>query len=450
MGKTAHLPRILVNYNYPMIRRDVIKAWFTPKTLVMLGLGFGSGLPFLLTANTFAFWLRDSGTTLTAIGLLSWVQWTYPLKMFWAPLVDRLPAPILARLGRRRGWIALSQLWLMLGLMCMAIARTGNLVLIGALALIVAFGAATQDIVVDAWRIEIADDSRELGLLASAYQLGYRTALLITDSFVLILANHFGWSIAYGLCAGAMVVALVAMIYADEPLRADEAMQNMERVKPLSSWRGMADAVIGPFRAFFRTYGWISLIMLAMISLYRLPDFVMGMMYNPFYHDLGLSKDAVGITRGTIGLPMSLLGIAAGGASALRFGIFRTLIFALIAQSLATASFAVLAVTDPDPLAFSLVMAGDSFSLAYAGVALVTYLSGLTSLGYTATQYALLSSVYAYLGKFLKGFAGIYVEALSAHVGLLSAYAIAFVTAAALGIPPLLLCFVLMRKDRHP
>src|SRR5882757_6503048 len=164
-------------------RRDVIAAIRQPNVLVMLLLGFSSGLPFFLTGNTLGYWLRDEGTTLAAIGFLSWVGLAYSLKFLWAPFVDRLDAPVFGRLGRRRGWMVVAQLLVAIGLI--TIATTGlkaGLATLGILALLVAFSSSTQDIVVDAWRIEAARDSDELGLLSSAYQLGYRAAIIVADA----------------------------------------------------------------------------------------------------------------------------------------------------------------------------------------------------------------------------------------------------------------------------
>jgi PAT family beta-lactamase induction signal transducer AmpG len=283
--------------------------------------------------------------------------------------------------------------------------------------------------------------------LSSAFQLGYRAALLVADAMIPMAANHLGWPISYGLCAVAMAVGLTATFTAPEPARADAVM---DQKAPLWTPRGLFDAIVGPFRAFFTTYGWLALLMLGMISLYRLPDFVMGPMANPFYHDLGFSKDVVGGVRGTVGLGFSLLGIAAGGVCALRFGYIRALIAGGVLQALAVASYALLAYTGPDLKVYAAIMAGDAFGISFAGVALVTYMSSLTSLGYTATQYALLSSTYAYVGKSLKGFSGLIVDNLSHDHGRMGAYALFFLGAGAIGIPALILCLFLARTQSAP
>jgi PAT family beta-lactamase induction signal transducer AmpG len=413
-------------------------------------LGFSSGLPFFLSGNTLGYWLRDAGTTLTAIGFLSWVGLAYSLKFLWAPIVDRVDAPGLGRLGRRRGWMVFSQILVALGLL--GISATGlkaGLMPLGILALIVAFSSSTQDIVVDAWRIEAATDSDELGLLSSAYQLGYRFAILMSDALILIIASHWGWPISYAMMAALMAVGLTASLLAVEPLRARAVFESKAATAPLTSARGFFDAVIGPFTEFFRVYRWLALLMLAMISFYQLPEFVMGPMANPFYHDLGLSKDAVGAVRASIGMVASLLGIAAGGFSALRFGYVRTLIAGVIMKILVIANFATLAYLGPDIRVFGAVMFADNFGIGFAGVALVTYMSSLTSLGYTATQYALLSSAYTYVGKFAKGFSGVMVERLASGRSLLDAYALFFIGAGLLGLPALILCIVLARAARQ-
>ena len=423
---------------------EVLRELQQPKVAVMLALGFSSGLPFLLTANTFGYWLRDAGTSLLAIGFISWVGFAYAFKVYWSPLVDRLDLPLLGRLGRRRGWMLLCQLLVAIGLVGMAIVGTnGGLAAIGAFALLTAFASATQDIAIDAWRIEAASDSDEVGLMTSAAQLGYRIALLVTDALVIAMAARIGWSLSYVAMAVLMAIGVVATLFAFEPIRADVVLESKP---PLWTPRGIMDAAIGPFVDFFAKHKAAGLVMLLMVALYRLPDFVMGPMYNPYYHDLGLTKDTVAFVRGTFGLVAVFAGIAAGGLSAVRLGMMPTLIVGLVLEGIGTAAFALLSL-HPEPALFATVMALDSFAQAYAGVALVTYMSSLTSLGYTATQYALLSSTYALLGKFLKGFSGMAVEALTPTHGLLGAYATAFVATGLTAIPPLILLALLWRMQ---
>ncbi|HEY2886609.1 MAG TPA: MFS transporter [Rhizomicrobium sp.] len=430
--------------------RRTLAAYLEPKTLLMLVLGFSSGLPFLLVGNTLGYWLRDEGTSLSAIGFLSWVGIAYSLKILWAPIIDRVSAPGFGALGRRRGWMAIAQIAVGASFVAMALIGTGHgLVLLGVFALLAAFCAATQDIVIDAWRIESARDNDELGLLSSAYQFGYRIALLATDAVILVVAEHTSWAVSYALYGALMGIGLGATFLAPEPARADEVMNAKSAALPLTDPRGLYDAIAGPFIMFFKTHGVLAVLMLAAISLYRLPDFVMGPMTNPFYHDIGMTKDLVGAVRASFGLVASLAGIAIGGFAALRFGYERALIVGGILQAVSIACFALLAAPHPSFALFASIMAFDSFSTSFAGVALVSYMSSLTSLGYTATQYALLASAYVWLGKILKGLSGTVVESLSATMGLMKAYAFFFMGAGAIGVPALLLFAILIRQHNR-
>jgi PAT family beta-lactamase induction signal transducer AmpG len=430
-----------------------IADYLRPKTLTMLLLGFSAGLPFFLVGNTFGYWLRDEHTSLTAIGFISWVGLAYSLKFLWAPLMDRVDLPLFKRLGHRRGWLMFSQIVVGLALAAMGgVGTKAGLGRLGAFALVVALASATQDIVVDAWRIESADDGEEQGLLASAYQFSYRLALLTTDSLILILAAAVGWRMSYAIYGACMAVGMIATWFAKEPERADAVMDEKKREAPLRTLRGIFDAVVGPFIAFFRAHGWLALVMLAAISLYRLPDFVMGPMSNPYYHDLGLSKQTVGAVRGSIGLFATFAGIAAGGYCSLKLGYMRALVIGGIVQAAAIAAYAALAFAGASIPLFALVMVGDNFGISFAGVALVAYMSSLTNLGYTATQYALLSSTYAWLGKILKGFSGAAVESLSASHGLIHAYGIFFLACGLTGVPAVLLFAALgyWQKRKQP
>ena len=421
---------------------EVMRALGQPKVAVMLALGFASGLPFLLTQNTLGYWLRDEGTSLKLIGFISWVGLAYVLKPFWAPIVDRVDVPLLGRLGRRRGWMLLSQLAVAAGLIGMAAVGTdAGLTVIGAFAVVVAFASSTQDIVIDAWRIEAASDTDEIGLMSSAAQLGYRIALLVADAAIIAAAARLGWPVSYAAMAVLMSVGVVASFLAFEPARADAVMHDKA---PLWTPRGFFDAVVGPFIDFFAKHRELGLLMLAAIAAYRLPDFLMGPMYNPYYHDLGLTKDMVAGVRAATALPGAFIGIAISGLCAVRFGLIPTLILGSVLQGFGTAAYALLTVShDLGP--FTAIMGLDAFAQAFAGVALVAYMSSLTGLGYTATQYALLSATYAVLGKFLKGFSGAVVDDLTPAHGLLGAYATAFVWTGLTAIPPILLFLLLGR-----
>ncbi len=430
-------------------RRYGLKDYLNPRVRLMLALGFSSGLPFLLVGNTFAFWLRDEGTGLKAIGFISWVSLAYSFQFVWAPLLDRVPA--LRVLGLRRSWLIVSQIAAGAGLCAMAFmgVRYG-LAALGAAALFVAFASATQDIALAAWRIEIAQNPDELGLLSAANTLGYRIAIICADSLMLVSAQHLGWTTSYALYGVLMGIGVIAALMAPEPARAAAIAAQKAKDQPLSSAGGIFDAVVGPFIAFFKAHGTLAIVMLLAITFYRLPDFMRGPMVNPFFHDLGMSKDAIGLSRATVGLGTTFLGTIAAGFISLRLGLMRTLILGAVLQSLGIAANALLIFTGTDLPAFMLVMGLDDFALGFAGISLVAYMSSLTSLGYVATQYALLSSVYALAGKFLKGFSGVIVDGLAARFGLLDAYALLFLGCALIAVPSILLFWLVGRGVPRP
>lgn len=427
---------------------DVLKALGRGRVLITLLIGLGSGLPFMLVGNTLGIWLREGGTELAAIGFISWVGLAYSLKFLWAPVIDRVDVPLLGRLGRRRGWLLLSQIAVGLSLIAMAlIGPEGGLTLLGAAALATAFSAATQDIVADAWRIESAESDEDQGLLTSAFQLGYRAAILAGNALILFVASGIGWNGAYGLYGAAMGIAVVATLFAKEPVDRRTLEQVTGQVSLLSP-RGLFDAIVGPFVTFLKTHGAAAILMLAAISLYRLPDFVMGPMIGPFYTDLGLAKETIGAMRLSVGLIASLLGIAAGGLFAVRFGFGKTLLLGALIGPMSNLGYTVMALVGLSTPVFGGVLFVENFSEGFAGAALVAYMASLTSIGYTATQYALLSSFYALLGKFLKGLSGVAVEQLEQGRPLMEAYALFFAATAAVGVPAVLLCWLLLLRQR--
>jgi len=430
-------------------RRYKFRDYLDPRVLTMAALGFSSGLPFNLVGNTLGYWLRDEHSTLKAIGFISWVGIAYSLKFLWAPLLDRTRVPVLSALGQRRGWILLTQLLVGSGLIAMAVLGTAHgLSVLGVVALVVAFSASTQDIAIDAWRIESAKNRDDLGLLTSAYTMGFRTALLGTEAIILPIAQRTGWNAAYMVYGALILIGIIACFYAKEPVQADRVMEEKRVTAPLASVRGMFDAIAGPFIAFFQAHGANAILMLLAISLFQLPNFVSGPMYNPMYVDMGLTKDMVGAVRGSFGLVGVFLGVAAGGYLSLKLGLMRAVMVGCLGQMFGTALYAVLPYAH-DPVTFAWVMALDNFSIAMAGVTLIAYMSSLTSLGYTATQYALLSSTYAWAGKLLKGFSGAAVDTMGSQVGLMNAYVLFFLGCGVIGIPALILFAILDRRHRR-
>ena len=420
--------------------RDVIKALGNPQVAIMLALGFSSGLPFLLTGNTLGAWLRDEGTTLSAIGFMGWVGLAYSLKFLWSPLLDKLDLPVICTLGRRRSWILLSQIVVAGGLLGMVIVGPeGGLIAFGILAVVVAFASATQDIAIDAWRIEAAASQEELALLSAGYQLGYRISLLITNALIFIVAAKIGWELSYTTMAILMVIGILAAFMAAEPKAQTSAiakpLADISTEEKLWTLRGFKDAILGPFIAFFQTHGWKALLLLLAVSLYRMPDFVMGPMVNPFYRDLGLSWEEIGAIRASIGLGATFAGVSLGGIAAFRLGFTRTLILGAFLAPASNLAYTGMAYFGGSTEVFAAALVIENISEGFAGTALIAWMSSLTSFGYAATQYALLSSFYTILGKFLKGFSGVVVEQLQPALGLIPAYGAFFALTAAIGIP---------------
>ncbi|MEO8813286.1 MAG: MFS transporter [Caulobacteraceae bacterium] len=439
---------------------EVVAALRRPKVGLMLALGFSSGLPFMLIGNTLGLWLATDGVKLAAIGFLSWAGLPYLVKFLWGTVVDRVRAPAPAALGRRRGWMIASQIGVAVGLIGMALVGPGSgLPLLAAFAVITGIAAATQDTVIDAWRIESASDPDELGLLTAAYSLGFRGALIATEALILLLAGQVGWPLAYGLFGALMIVGIVAALLAKEPARADAALEARTRHEAGHPFRAAYDAVVAPFVVFFRTHGWgMAALMLGTITFYHLCDYMRGPMSNPYYKALGIDLTTIAGVRLSIGLAGSLAGIALGGLSSLRIGNFRTLVAGAVLQPIGIGAFALLGWHGGDftlaslggarLTAFEAIMGFDAFAIGFSGVALVSYMSTLTSLGYTATQYALLTSALAWTGKILKGFSGVIVESLHHGRSLLEAYSLFYLLSAAVGAPAIVLCLVLATRRR--
>jgi PAT family beta-lactamase induction signal transducer AmpG len=429
-------------------------AYRNPRVLAMLFLGFSAGLPFMLVFSTLSAWLREAGIERATIGMLSWVGIIYSIKFFWAPVVDRLPLPLLgAALGRRRSWMLVAQAGIAVGLFNMAHADpVGHLGRVALIALAVAFCSATQDISVDAWRIESAPP-REQGAMAAAYQLGYRIALMVASAGALWIAADHGWTVAYTTMAALVGVGLATTLLVTEPAAAltrrslDQEARVIAWLERKAHWPAafrqasgwFVGAVVCPFTDFFERNGArVAVLTLAFVATYRLAEFAMGSMTNPFYLDMGFSlKEIAAIAKG-FGVFMSILGALVGGVAVARLGLGRTLVLGsalIIAANLMFAAFAWAG--RPSVAGLAAVISADNVAMGIAGTALVAYLSSLTSASYTATQYALFSSVYALPGKLLMGTSGFVVDAIG--------YPRFFVYTAALALPALGLLYFLAR-----
>ena len=393
----------------------------------MFFLGFAAGLPLLLVLGTLSFRLREAGVDRATIGYLSWVGLAYGFKWAWAPLVDRLPLPLLTRLlGRRRAWLLLAQTRHRGGLIAMALSDPqAGLRAMTIAALVVAFASATQDIALDAYRIESAAVAQQ-GALAAMYQTGYRLAMIWAGAGVLWIAAGAAGAIS-GYSAGAWTTAYLAMAasmgdrhrcgaaFAGTADRRSCATRGCRdgaaagRMQRLIGW--LRVAVIGPFVDFIRRYRWQALLLLALIATYRISDVVMGIMANPFYVDMGYTKEEVAAVSKLYGVVMTLAGAFLGGALALRFGVMRILMLGAVLSAASNLLFAWLATRGHDLTGLIFVISADNLSAGIASAAFIAYLSGLTNIEYSATQYALFSSVMLLLPKFVAGFSGAFVDA---------------------------------------
>ena len=421
--------------------RDTVRVYLEPASLRMLTLGFAAGLPLLLVLGTLSFRLREAGVDRSTIGYLSWVGLAYGFKWAWAPLVDRVPLPGLTRwLGRRRSWLLLSQLAVAAGLVGMALADPRqSLTAVVWCALAVAFASATQDIALDAYRIESAP-TREQPALAATYQTGYRLAMIWAGAGVLWLAaraqgaatgyDNAAWQSAYLVMAASMVIGVLTVLLSPEP-----APLPLAPARNAREW--LRTALIEPFADFFRRYKWQAALILALIAVYRISDVVMGIMANPFYVDMGYTKDEVAAVTKVYGVIMTLAGAFVGGSLALRFGVMRILMLGAGLSALTNLLFAWLAGHGHSVPALIAVVSADNLASGIASAAFVGYLSSLTNISYSATQYALFSSLMLLLPKFIAGFSGDYVNAFG--------YAGFFTSTALLGAPVLLLVWLAMR-----
>ena len=426
-----------------------LKVYLEPASLRMLSLGFSAGLPLLLVFGTLSFWLREAGIDRTTIGYLSWVGLAYGFKWVWSPLVDRMPLPLLTRLlGRRRSWLLFAQAVVIAGLVGMAFTdpRLALLPVVWC-AIAVAFGSATQDIALDAFRIESADTERQAAL-AATYQTGYRLAMIWAGAGALWIAaraevppevagaatayQHAAWMTAYLVMAASMLPGVLTVLFSPEP-----AHKAIAPAKNSIDW--LRGAVVEPFTEFLTRYRGQALLMLALIATYRISDVVMGIMANPFYVDMGFTKDEVATVTKIYGVVMTLVGAFVGGALAMRVGVMRVLMLGAALSAATNLMFAWLAGRGHDLQALVFVISADNLASGIASAAFIAYLSSLTNVNYSATQYAMFSSMMLLLPKFVAGYSGAFVD----HFG----YASFFTATAMLGVPVLGLVWLASRTN---
>ena len=466
---------------------------------VMLGLGFAAGLPNFLVFDTMSAWLRAAGLSLAVISLFSLATLPYSFKFIWAPLVDRTKIPVLTRwLGHRRSWMVAAQICVIVGLLAISAGDPAHrLGMLAVFAVFTGFASATQDIVIDAWRIEAVDSSRQ-GAMAAAYQWGYRVANIAAGAAPLFLADRVGWHVAYAVMAAVMGLGVAAVLLAPReeqhvirPISTDgvaaspaleliewvarlgllvlaalllgsglgakadllagalralgapqagQALETAWTAKPNGVWLQLASVVAGfavivlaaspiprlrtrpgvflfhalgdPLADFFRRFGKQALLILALICLYRLSDFVLNIM-NAFYQDLGFSLTQIAEVRKVFGVGASLLGVFVGGLSIARLGVMRSLVIGAVALPITNTIFGWLALQGPQIQALLIAIGVDNVVSSYAGTCLIAYMSSLTGVGFTATQYALFSSLYSLPGKLIASQSGRIVEAVA-------------------------------------
>lgn len=434
------------------------KIYLEKRVAVLFFLGFSSGLPILLVFSTLSFWLREAGVSRASIGFFSWIALAYAFKWVWSPFVDRLSIPLLTRwLGRRRSWLLASQVAITLSLVAMAMSDPHvNLTLFAIFALIVAYSSATQDIVIDAYRIESAPEKFQAAM-AAAYMTGYRLAMIMAGAGSLAIAAWASptdeyllsaWSLSYFVMAGCMIVGIITTFICHEPEYEDKQSEKLKQVEmalkhqhlPRFVARFLAwldIAVVAPFRDFFQRYGKHALLILLLIGTYRISDIVMGIMANPFYVDMGYTKGEVAAISKVFGVIMTLVGAGLGGVLLTRFSTYSILFLGAFLVVITNLIFAVLAFVGKDLALLTLIISLDNMSAGIATTAFITYLSKLTNIEFSATQYALFSSMMLLFPKFIAGFSGVYVDSFG--------YVNFFISSALIGVPVLVLIVVLKK-----
>ena len=437
--------------------RDAFAAYANPNVRGMLFLGYSSGLPFLMVLIILGARLKQSGIDRSTIGYFSWVGLAYSLKFFWSPFVDRLHLPALGRLGRRRSWMLLSQCGVITGLTVMAFADpAASPEHMAFYAIFTAFFAATQDIAVDAWRIEATGVEMQ-GAMAAAYQTGYQVALISTKAGALFSAAAFGWTAAYCFTAALMLVGVITTFCIAEPaasidrgtLAREQRVVDFlegsrhwpEPIRQVTAW--LIGAVVCPFMDFFARNGLrVALPILLLIVFYRLSYMSMGVMANPFYLDLHFTLAQIGWITGVYGVLVTLCGAFIAGALVVRIGTLRAMLVGLLLLTGANLLYGYVAGIQPGLGWFATIIAVDNIANGIAGTAFIAYMSSLTSRAYTATQYALFGSLWSVPTKLLAGFSGSVVD----RVG----YGPFFAITAALSLPALLLLIWILRRGTQP
>ena len=415
------------------------KAWLkifshlkNKKLLTMFLLGFSAGLPLLLVFTTLSAWLRDENIVRSTIGFFGWVTIFYGLKFLWAPLIDSIKLPLIHNiLGKRRSWLLLTQIsiGIFLYLLATISPNSESLITFAICALFVSFFSASQDIVVDAYRIEIAPVESQ-GILTAGYQFGYRVAILVSGAGALYIADSYTWEISYKVMSSLMLVGIITTLMSSEPSEHKFKIDKSDNLIVAVFW--------APIKDFFSRYK-NAILILIFIGVYRLSDLSMAVMANPFYLDIGFTLSQIATVTKVFGIAMTLIGAFFGGIIVLRYGVKQPLFYGSIMIALTTLMFVIQSIFGNNMNLFVLTIALDNFTGGFAGTVFIAYLSSLTDPKYTATQYALFSSLMLVPGKFLSGFSGLIVDNFG--------YSELFLISASLGIPAIIISYYLNTKD---
>ena len=448
--------------------RAAIESYLKPRTATMLVLGAACGLPFLTISNALGLWLTDSSVSIADIGLFAYTLLPYSFKFVWAPLLDQVRLPLLHRLlGKRRSWMLVAQVGILLCFVGLWLSNPHTQLLqVAFFALLLGFCGASQDISVDAWRIEIAPPE-EQGTMLGAYQLGFRLTALATAALAPYIAQLVSWHTSLVFLGCLIFFGMAATLFAGRPPESDAGNEARSAQQALHLFGSIAraigwfyGAVIAPFVDFFRQHRWAGLLILAMIGTYRLPDYIMGWVARPMYRQ-SFSLIEIGTMSGLIGVWVTIAGALLGGFFVFRYGIMRSLFIGLIAVIAGNLCYALLAASGHNIAMFAIAIGVENIAGGFAGTALLAYMSSLTSRAFTATQYALFSSFYAMPGKLLGGLSGMMVEWFAAHrhhfESLIPALAALpdnvvgfvpfFITTALVALPALVLLLLIYRRD---
>jgi len=454
-----------------------VQSFLQPQVITMLFLGFSAGIPLLLIFSSLSLWLIEAGVQRSTVTYFSWAALGYSFKFLWAPLIDRLPVPLLTRLlGRRRAWLLVAQFLVIGAIVLIAFIDPSQgedyLVLMAFAAILLGFSSATQDIVIDAYRIESADASLQ-ALMSSTYIAGYRIGMLASGAGALVLASYFGsekgnysymaWHWTYLCMALFMLIGVFTTLFIPEPLK--QMLASLSGIIPITSFimeslRLLASLImvgfiayllsyfklvnkelvwesyIAPVNDFFQRYGkTIALVLLVFIGFYRVSDIVLGVIANVFFQEIGFTKLQIATVVKTFGLVMTIAGGFLGGILALHFGVMKILFLGALLTVITNLLFMLLASAGNDIVLLYLVISADNLSAGLASAAFVAFLSSLTNISFTAVQYAIFSSLMTLMPKLIGGYSGSIVESIG--------YSNFFLVASLMGIPVLFLLYFL-------